>query len=108
MAQRIKSAKKMARFPNYKKRANSKINTVRVANRFIRTLSDTEIKKVHQNASSKTEFINHVVQNLPPTRQTKKFLEQNPNLILIMGQEAFTDRKYLLLIFFISFEYFLI
>ena len=87
------SAQKQPRLPNYKKRAASKCNTIRVANRYIYTLSDANVRKANGTAEEQKEFVADVKKNLPPTRLTSKMLKENPNLILTMGKEAFSDRR---------------
>ena len=91
-----KSAKKMPRYPHYKKRAASKCNTTRVANRSILEMSDDEVRRVHGDNEAREAFVADVKKSLPPTRQTTKFLRKK-KLILIMGREAFNDRKLQLL-----------
>ena len=86
------SAKKTPRFPNYAKRANSKCNTTRIANRYIHKMSDEEVRRVHGSTEEREAFIAEVKENLPSTRQTTKFLRKK-KMILIMGREAYNDRK---------------
>ena len=90
---KIFSAQKQPRLPNYRKRAASKSNTVRIANREIYKLSDAQVRKANGNAEQQKEFVAAVKKNLPPTRLTSKTLKENPNLILTMGKEAFSDRR---------------
>ena len=86
------SAKKTPRFPHYAKRAAAKCNTTRAANRIIFKMSDDEVRRVHGSNEEREAFIADVKENLPPTRQTSKFLRKK-KMILIMGREAFNDRK---------------
>ena len=87
------SAKKTPRFPNYRKRAASKIKAERLLNQAIYKLSDTQLRRVH--AADKKNFIEDVEFHFQRTRPTQLFLEQNPNIIVIMGKEAAQDRKYI-------------
>ena len=86
------SAKKTPRFPHYAKRAAAKCNTTRAANRIIFKMSDDEVRRVHGSNEEREAFIADVKEHLPPTRQTSKFLRKK-KMILIMGREAFNDRK---------------
>ena len=92
MAKQFRKAMKTPKLKNYKKRAASNCNTTRIANRYIHSLSDNAIRRVHGTEAERKRFVKDVKKNLPPTRQTTKFLKKK-NIILIMGREAYNDRK---------------
>ena len=92
MARRFNKAIKTPRLKNYRKRAASNCNTTRCANRYIHTLTDNALRRVHGSEAERKRFVKDVKKNLPPTRQTSKFL-QKKNIILIMGREAYNDRN---------------
>ena len=92
MARRFNKAIKTPRLAHYRKRAASKCNTTRLANRYIHSLSDTTVRQVHGNEAEQKRFIKDVKKNLPPTRQTSKFLKKK-DIILVMGREAYNDRR---------------
>ena len=92
MAKRFNKAIKTPRLKNYQKRAASNCNTTRCANRYIHSLTDNAVRRVHGTEAEKKRFVKDVKKNLPPTRQTSKFLKKK-DIILIMGREAYNDRK---------------
>ena len=93
MARTRQPAKKTPRYPHYKIRAASNIKAERLINQAIYKLSDTQLRRVY--ASDKKKFIEDVEFHFQRTRPTQLFLEQNPNIIVIMGKEAAQDRKYI-------------
>ena len=93
MARRRQPAMKTPRFPHYKKRAASNIKAERLINRTIFQLTDEQIRRVHGNTQERQQFIEDVEYGIQRTRPTKQFLEENPNIIILMGKEAAQDSK---------------
>ena len=93
MARRRQPAKKTARYQNYKKRAASNIKAERLINRTIFQLTDEQIRRVHGNSNERKQFIEDVEYGIQRTRPTKQFLDENPNIIILMGKEAAQDSK---------------
>ena len=87
------SAKKTPRFPNYAKRAASENKAERLINRAIFKLTDEQIRRVYGKTPDVQQFKNDVEFHFQRTRPTQLFLNQNPNIIVIMGKEAAIDRK---------------
>ena len=87
-------AEKVARYPNYRKRAASENKAERLINQAILKVSDEQLRQVHGDENQRKQFISDVEFHFQRTRPTKLFIDQNPNIIEIMGKEAATDRKY--------------
>ena len=100
MARRRQPAKKTPRFPNYKKRAASQNKAEQLINRAIFQLTDEQIRRVYGTTPDRQQFKNDVEFHFQRTRPTQLFLNQNPNIIVIMGKEAAQDRKYIQLLLF--------
>ena len=94
MARRRQSAKKSPRYPNYKKRAASENKAERLINRAIFKLSDEQIRRVYGETPDRKQFIQDAEFHFQITRPVQLFLNQNPNIMEIMGKEAAQDRKY--------------
>ena len=88
------SAKKTPRYPNYQKRAASENKAERLINQAILKVSDEQLRQVHGDENQRKQFISDVEFHFQRTRPTKLFIDQNPNIIEIMGKEAAEDRKY--------------
>ena len=93
MARKHQQAKKTPRFPNYKRRAASENKAEQLINRAIFKLSDEQIRRVYGKTPDRQQFKNDVEFHFQRTRPVQLFLNENPNIIMIMGKEAAQDRK---------------
>ena len=88
-----KTAKKSPRYPNYKKWAAASHKAERLINRRIFKMTDEQIRRVHGDENQQKKFIEDVEYGIQRTRPTQLFLNQNSNIMVIMGKEAAQDRK---------------
>lgn len=88
-----KTAKKSPRYPNYKKRAAASHKAERLINKTIFKMTDEQIRRVHGDENQQKKFIEDVEYGIQQTRPTKQFIEQNPNIMIMIGKEAAHDRK---------------
>ena len=100
---KLQSAQKTPRYPNYRKRAASNNKGEQVINRAIFQLSDEQIRRVFGASPDRQEFKKDVEFHFQRTRPVQLFIDQNPNIIMIMGKEAAQDRKYYLKLFLFQF-----
>ena len=88
-----KTAKKTPRYANYKRRAASKNKAERILNRAVFKLTDEQLRRVDGDTPDRKQFITDVEFHFQRTRPTQLYLNQNPNIMVIMGKEAAQDRK---------------
>ena len=88
-----KSAIKIPRRPLFKKRAAAKSNHERAINKIIHRMPDSSVKRIHQGEAEQKALQLSVERKMINTRATKKYLQDNQNIIVTMLKEHFDERK---------------
>ena len=88
------SAQKVPRRPHFKKRANATANHERVINKIIHKMPDSSVKRIRQGEAEQKALKLSVERKMVQTRATKKYLQDNQNIIEDIAKEHFDERKY--------------
>ena len=94
----MRRACKTPRRPLFKKRAAADAHQERVINSIFQRMPDRGLKRMREEAK-RDECCESVQKKIRKTRANEKWLNENPEMIRIIGEEHLQERKYNFLLF---------